>query len=76
MESETVESEGRMKESQNTGTSQENDKKKIESIENLLVFNSQTRPATLRKRFCMVLTCAFIHVVPCNPMCAKVCNKT
>lgn len=36
MESETVESEGRMKESQNTGTSQENDKKKIESIENLL----------------------------------------
>lgn len=36
MESEIVESEGRMNESQNTGTSQENDNKKIESIENLL----------------------------------------
>ena len=31
-----MESEGRMNESQNTGTSQENDNKKIESIENLL----------------------------------------
>ena len=36
MESETVESEGRMNESQNTGVARENDNKEIKSIENLL----------------------------------------
>ena len=36
MESEAVESEGRMNESQNTGTTRENDNKEIKSIENLL----------------------------------------
>lgn len=36
MESETVESEGRMKEAQNTGANRENGNKEIKSIENLL----------------------------------------
>ena len=40
------------------------------------LFSTHRRvPATLRKRFCMVLTCAFIHVVPCNPMCAKLVQQ-